>query len=317
MTDNFDEILDECIDRISRGETAETCLADYPEYKERLEPLLAALASTHRAYEFTPADEAMRRGRQKLYEAMEKRRKTSFWHQMSGRRLAWTGVIVLAVVLLGGYLGLKTLLFAPESLPGDITQATPGLTTEPAIQETPLLAAVADPEGNFIFLVSDEVNAIGDFSSLNVNVEKIQILPAGNKGKGVEILPEVSEFDLTLLPGEKTQEIWRGNVPDGEYEKVVVYAGKVSGVLEKSGELLEIKLPSNKLQISLPFKVEQGSVTSFVYDLTVIKTGNGKNGGKYILKPQAGESGATQRPVQKYEPEKGNKHNPSADRLTP
>jgi hypothetical protein len=50
-------------------------------------------------------------------------------------------------------------------------------------------------------------------------------------------------------------------------------------------------LPSQKLQISIPFQITAGSVTSFIYDLTVVSTGNQQSGIKYILKPQVGESG--------------------------
>ncbi len=46
MTDNLDEILDECLDRISRGESLDACLADYPEYVGQLEPLLQAMLQT-------------------------------------------------------------------------------------------------------------------------------------------------------------------------------------------------------------------------------------------------------------------------------
>ena len=44
----------------------------------------------------------------------------------------------------------------------------------------------------------------------------------------------------------------------------------------------EIKLPSNKLQVSVPFTVTEGEELDFVFDITVIKTGNGM----YILKPR-------------------------------
>ena len=50
MADNFDRILDECIDRINRGQSLEDCLADYPEYVKQLEPLLRALLQTQGAY---------------------------------------------------------------------------------------------------------------------------------------------------------------------------------------------------------------------------------------------------------------------------
>jgi thioredoxin reductase len=41
----------------------------------------------------------------------------------------------------------------------------------------------------------------------------------------------------------------------------------------------------------MPFEVTTDAVTSFTFDITVVATGNN---GKYILKPQIGESGARQ-----------------------
>ena len=52
-----------------------------------------------------------------------------------------------------------------------------------------------------------------------------------------------------------------------------------------------VKLPSDKLQISKPFTVAVDGSVSFVFDITIIKTGQS---GQYILKPQIGESGAGQ-----------------------
>ena len=132
---------------------------------------------------------------------------------------------------------------------------------------------------------------------MNVTIEKVELFPSGNATSRVEFTPEVKDFDLTLLPGEETQELWRGNVPEGEYYKVVIHVSRVYGVLKTTGGVLDIKLSSNKLQISKAFQVSAGNVTSFTYDLTVVKTGNARNGGKYILKPQAGESGAIQEPA--------------------
>jgi len=56
-------------------------------------------------------------------------------------------------------------------------------------------------------------------------------------------------------------------------------------------------------------------VTRFTYDLTVVNTGNAKEGGKYLLKPQINESGATQQAVLKSDNEKKEVLPP--DTLTP
>ena len=139
------------------------------------------------------------------------------------------------------------------------------------------------------------MNAIGDFQSVNITISKISLQLEGEAAQWVEFDPEVEVVDLTLLPGDKSQEIWRGDVPEGRYTKVVIQVSNVSGILKETGKTVDVKLPSEKLQISKPFEVTSGSVTNFVYDLTVIAAGSPQSGIKYILKPQAGESGADQR----------------------
>jgi len=276
MANDFDRILDECIDRLNHGETIDACLTDYPEQAKQLEPLLRAMIQTEAAYSFTPSVNAKRAARQRFYAALEKHEQPSFWQRIFARRLVWATLASVFVIAIVGYFALRATVFTGEP---------PSLT---------IPGSAAD--GNFAFLVSDEVNALADFSNLYVTVSKVGVLQTGTSEKWVEFVPEVKEFDLTLLPGAKTQELWRGNIPEGNYSKVVMYVSGVQGTLKESGQTIEIKLPSNKLQIDASFQVSSGNVTSFTYDLTVVKAGNAQGGGKYLLKPQVGESGASQTP---------------------
>jgi hypothetical protein len=50
MAKDFNKILDECIDRVNRGENVDTCLAAYPEHAEKLRPLLETLTQTQTAF---------------------------------------------------------------------------------------------------------------------------------------------------------------------------------------------------------------------------------------------------------------------------
>jgi hypothetical protein len=277
LAKDFDRILDECIDRINHGETIEACLADYPTHASQLEPLLKAMTQTKAAYSFTPSIDAKRTARQRFYAALEKQRLPSLWQKVLARRFAGATIAAVVVILIISFFVLRMTVFT-EQIPS-MTVSTPST------------------EGNFVFLVSDEVNAIGDFTDLKVSIEKVGLLQNGSSERWVEFATEVKEFDLTLLPGDKTQELWRGNIPEGEYTKVVMYVTQVRGTLKATGQTIEIKLPSNKLQISKSFQVSAGNVTSFTYDLTVVKTGNARNGGKYLLKPQVADSGASQKPI--------------------
>ena len=281
MTDNLDKILDECIDRINRGEGVQTCLADYPEHREELGHLLSAMLEAKAAYHFRPSARAKSFYRQRFTAALvasrerrEKRQPLFPW--IPGWSKVWaTAATVIAIGLIG-YFGLR-----PALMP-------------------PVVIAQPNPEGNFTFLVSDEVNAISEFEKLNLSISKVSLYIGGDEEKKIEFEPGVQMVDLTELQGDLAQEIWRGDVPEGDYIKAVLEVSQVSGILEDSGEEVDIKLPSSKLQISKPFRVQSGGVTSFVYDLTVIKAGKS---GQYNLKPQIGQSGADQDFI-KVEPEK-------------
>jgi hypothetical protein len=152
----------------------------------------------------------------------------------------------------------------------------------------------ASPDGNFAFLISDEVNAISQFDNVSVTISKIGIQQSD--GKWIEIIPTDKVVDLTTVPGDAVKEIWHGNIPVDEYQQVFVYVDYITGFLRGRSEATEIKLPSQKLHMSIPFTTSETVVTSFTYDLTVFATGRGKNL-KYILKPQVSESGVTKESV--------------------
>ncbi len=267
MADDFDRILDECIDRINRGDSLADCLSDYPMHAERLRSLLQSMCGVQKAYAFTLSVDAKRVARQKFLAALDKRRQTtpvSAFFKLISQPAVWATVALLALAIIG-------------------TQVVRPALNPPAL--------VSSPEGNFAFLVSDEPNDIGDFESLNVTISRVGLQTAGNSEEWIEFMPEIKTVDLTQLQGEQSQRIWRGNVPVGQYSQVFIYVSEVKGKLKATGQTIIVKLPSNKLQISKPFKITTDTVTSFTFDITVVATGNK---GKYILKPQISESGAQQ-----------------------
>ncbi len=275
MNKSFDEILDECVNRINRGERIEDCLGSYPEHSEELQLLLSAMLDTQRAYQFTPSPEAKWAARQRFNAAREQleRRweaKPPLFSRILGRPVAWAAVTALLLISLISYFGIVPML-------------SPG---EPGLQPS--------TTGNFAFLISDEVNAIGDFGNLSVSISSIGLQLSGESVRWIKLDPEVQVVDLTLLQGDIAQEIWRGDVPEGQYTKVFIQVSSVSGILEETGESVDVKLPSEKLHISKGFEVTSSSMTNFVYDLTVVAAGNTQSGIQYILKPQAGQSGADQ-----------------------
>jgi len=286
MVDNLNKIFDECIDRINSGESIESCLLGYPDYSEQLKPLLLATLQSKKAYAFVPREEtklaAKRRFNAALDRHLQNEKEAKSWlSRILGKPLTWAALAAVTVAIIGIYLGVNQMVYPISPIVPD-----------------------PDPSGNFVLLISDDVNAISDFESVDVSITKVGLFSSGNGG-WIEFEPDVKVVDLTTVQGYKTQQIWRGNLPEGEYTKIFIYVSNVQGILKEviatNGQSVEIKLPGNKLHISKPFQIAEDTVTNFTYDLTVIATGNEKSGIKYILKPQADESGAENKPVNNKE----------------
>jgi hypothetical protein len=281
MYKTFDEIFDECVDRINRGQRLEDCLASYPEHAEELEPLLRAMLDTQMAYTFVPSSTTKMAARQRFNvaaERLERRRekRQPLLPQVLGWSRAWGAVAAVLLVALIGYFGVRPALFP----------------TGPGLQP--------GPEGKFALLISDEVNDIEDFEHLYVTISSIGVHQDGEPGVWHLLDPEpdpdgdgIDGIDLRPLVGPNAVVIWSGNIAAGDYDKVFIYVSDATGVPVGAGEgeTAEVKLPSNKLQISKPFTISSDSAVNFVYDITVVKAGQS---GKYILKPQIAESGADQ-----------------------
>ena len=264
MGEDFDRILDECIDRINRGDDPADCLTDYAAYSEQLRPLLQSVHDVQKTYTFAPSADAKRAARRKFQAALDKQRQAtpvgSFFKAIS-RPAVWATVAIVVLAIVGA-LVIRP-LFNPQTL-------------------------ISSPDGNFAFLISDEPNDIGDFESLNITISRVELRAAGSV-KRLEFTPETRTVDLTRLQGELSQEIWRGDVPPGQYSHVFIYVNEASGKLESTGQTINVKLPSGRLQLSMSFEVTADAVTSFTFDITVVERGNS---GEYNLQPQIGESGA-------------------------
>lgn len=300
MTDNFEKILDDCIDRINQGESLDSCLADYPDYAEQLLPSLQAMLRTKEAYSFVPSSNKKRVNKERfnaVLESLERKRedRKQWFAWLQGRSRVWVTVATVLIIAVIGYFGIYPLLTPGES----VDETSPGYVI-PDIQPSPTLVVVSpqpSPEGNFAFLISDDVNAIGDFESVIVSISKISLLKKGDSDQLIELEPELSEVDLTQVQGDKTQEIWRGDIPEGEYTKISIEVTEVIGILKETGDTIEIKLPSQKLHISKSFSVITDDLTTFTYDLTVVAAGSSQSGIRYILKPQVDQSGADYKPM--------------------
>lgn len=160
--------------------------------------------------------------------------------------------------------------------------------------------------GTVQFYVSDEKNTIDQFEDLNVTVTKVAFRPAdagnetGNESGNESglVVRDINDtrVDLTELQGENATLVGNASVPAGNYTGVFVHVENASGTLKASGERVDVKVPSGKLHVNSQFEVGGGEEVEFVFDMTVVETGNGK----YILKPVVSESG-TDVPIKKVD----------------
>ncbi len=110
----FDNRLNECLERLLRGETIEQCLQDYPEQAAELEPLLRTALAARRASAIQPRAEFKARARYQLQSAlreMESRRGRWFFVWQS--QWATAVAVILIFLLVGG----GTVAAAGNSMP--------------------------------------------------------------------------------------------------------------------------------------------------------------------------------------------------------
>ncbi len=207
---------------------------------------------------------------------------------------------------------------------GPAPSVTPSQTQPVSTSPVSTLPASLDEKGNFKFLVSDEKNAIDDFTNLFITISSIGIHKGGTSenvsdnvsDNWTEIIPAITKVDLKQLIGDNATSIWSGNITPGTYNKVFINISDVSGtlVVATDNQSTSVKLPGGKLQISKPFTVSATTPTSFVFDVTVVAAGNENKNVKYILKPQIDMSGADQK-FKEVKPAAGKDNNQNAPGL--
>jgi len=113
----FDNILDECLERIFKGATVEDCLAAYPDRADELEPLLLMASDARGAVDIKPRPEFRDRAGYEFQAAirlMEPQKKAGFFFGWQPRLVA-----VVAVVLALLIAGSGTVMAASDSLPDE------------------------------------------------------------------------------------------------------------------------------------------------------------------------------------------------------
>ncbi|ELZ45789.1 hypothetical protein C463_05115 [Halorubrum californiense DSM 19288] len=115
----------------------------------------------------------------------------------------------------------------------------------------------------------------------------------GEEDRGFTVVElDGATVDLTQVIDEDAVAVFDGEIPAGSYEKIELEVSAIEGIVD--GSEVDVKLPSEKLQITNGFEVAPDEEVSFVFDINVVK--RGKNNG-YILKPVISGSGVAGRDV--------------------
>jgi hypothetical protein len=115
----------------------------------------------------------------------------------------------------------------------------------------------------------------------------------GGSDRGFAVVDlDGATVDLTRVIDEDAMAVFDSEIAAGGYEKVELSVSTVEGIVD--GETVDVKLPSEKLQITNGFEITADEPVSFVFDINVVKRGQ-KNG--YILKPVISGSGVAGRDV--------------------
>ncbi|MFW6055764.1 MAG: DUF4382 domain-containing protein [Chloroflexota bacterium] len=281
---DFDTALDECLDRVMAGETVQECLSRYPEWASQLRPLLAACLASREPAEGIPSLAGIQQARAAMEHARALRSTRS-----RGTSNALTRFLTRPVAVAGAasvaVIALTAFLLVPLFDNGSLLPSAPS-DIGPDVSATP------DADGNFAFLVSDQPNDISDFETLLVTIASVRLKPQ-DEGPWIEFTPELDTVDLTQLQGDRATEIWRGDIAPGSYVSVQLHVSHIEGILASTGKTVEVMLPSDTLRIASPFSVgESEQPVEFIFDITVHRTGGPTTHPRYILLPQAGESGA-------------------------
>jgi len=134
---------------------------------------------------------------------------------------------------------------------------------------------------------TNDTDAPGDNETEMPDENETDVPEDDESGEWIEYEVEDRTVDLTRLQGDNATLLSEFDVPTGNYTKVFVHVDGINATLE-NGESANVKLPSEKLQLTQGFTVEANGSVDFVFDITVHKAGNS---GKYILTPVISESG--------------------------
>jgi len=226
---NNEDILNECLEAIARGETEESCLARYPEQASEIRPLLQVIIASQGARQISPRPEYRARARYEyrcaVAEVCAKSTQRGFrW------RWRWSTAVPLVIAVIavagGGIVAAST-----NALPGQPLYGIKLATEEAQIRLTPTdknkakaYALIAERRLTEIIVLAER----GDFNQANGTLLRLDSalneVTAYLQVSAVLSIPQITPIleptDLVLLDKLQTQAAF------GK-DKIVMLQGKM------------------------------------------------------------------------------------------
>jgi len=165
----FENILNECLDCVIKGEDIEVCLARYPEHAAELEPLLRTALETKMAAAIKPRPEFRQRAGNEFQAAIREmpskgRRSSSRW------QLRWVIPVTIIVVLLTA--GTGTVFAAANSLPDSPLYPVKLATESVHLAFTPSAEGKAELYAKFVDYRVEEIVKMAEKGKVD-QIEKV------------------------------------------------------------------------------------------------------------------------------------------------
>jgi len=189
----FENILNECLDRLASGETLEQCLQSYPEQAAQLEPLLQMAQAVIKASAILPRAEFKARARYEFRSALQaeatKRRQPLF----SLRRRWSVALMVVSILLLAGggtAVAASSSMLDSPLYPVKLAAEQVQLTLTPSdIGKARLCAVLADRRVAEIICMADK----GDAQRVELATQRLD--------ERLEMLTELASAEEEGAPG--------------------------------------------------------------------------------------------------------------------
>ncbi len=224
----FDNILNECLDRILKGEQIEECLRKYPEQARELEPLLRTAMAARAFSTVQPRPEFKSRARYEFQAALQemaarKKQRRSFfnwrwdWRPQIRWQSGWAIAAISALVVVLG--GGGTVAAASSSMPDSALYSVKLAAETVQLAVTPSDIGKAELNSKFANRRAEEIGYMagkgdaqavqGVVARLNTNLENMTLIAGGDisqnasPGSGSNMLTAGTEAATPTVQNEQ------------------------------------------------------------------------------------------------------------------